>query len=507
MTINRISGMASGMDTEKMVKDLMKAERKPLDNLLRKKQLDEWKRDDYRDMNLLLATFRDTTMRDMRMQSTYLKKTVSSTNDAIVTAKQKGNPSLPSYVVENVQLAIAGKPHAKTFDATGVSNPEASLGNKFELKIAGDSGVEKTIQVGSTDSMNSIISKINSVSKDTGVVASFNPTDKKLVFTATKTGETNMKLTVDTTNGGKNTIGLVDYQGKSGVADIPGKATINGTELSIPSNNFTYDGMEFNFKQSTAPGQSYTITSNPDEDAIFKSITKFVEDYNTLIDKLNKKTSQARYKDYHPLSDEEKAAMDEKVIEKWEEKAKSGLLRRDPMITEALNQMRGAIFNPVSDVNKKFDLLTEVGVSTTRPGAEGSATNYLDKGKLYIDETKLRKAIRENGTDVMDLFTKTSSSTDPKTKFEESGIAQRLYSTLGEITTKITKKAGSVGMTDESEYFTMGKDMKNLKDQIKQWERRMDKIEDRYWRKFTALENAMNKMNSQSAWLAQQLGG
>ncbi|SFK79902.1 flagellar filament capping protein FliD [Brevibacillus centrosporus] len=509
-TINRISGLASGLDTETMVKDLMKAERKPLDSLLRKKQMDSWQRDDYRELNLMIASFRDNTMRDMKLQSTYLKKTISSSNDSIVTAKQKGNPSLDAYVIKDVQLAVAGTPHATNFSTT-VSDPNTALGNTFDLKIKGHTGVEKTIEVTATDSMNSIISKINSVSSDTGVVASFNAVDKKMVFTANKNGATDMSIAVvspGTSTPATTNFGLADYSATAvGQDDVKGSVTINGTTLQISSNTFTYDGMEFTFKQNSIPGQTYTISASPDEDAIFNSISKFVEDYNTLIDKLNSKISEARYKDYQPLSDEEKAAMDEKVIEKWEEKAKSGLLRRDPMITDALTQMRNAIFNPVSGVDKKFDLLTEIGISTTRPGGEGSASNYLDKGKLFIDEKKLREAIRANGNDVMDIFTKSSSSTDSQTKYAESGIAQRLYDTLGSITSTITKKAGSLGMTDESEYYTMGKSMKSLNEQISKWKDRLEDIENRYWSKFSALENAMNRMNSQSAWLSQQLGG
>lgn len=474
MAINRVTGIASGLDTETMVKDLMKAERKPLESLKRQKQLDEWKRDDYRELNLLIASFRDSTMRDMRLQSTFLKKTVNSTNDAIVSAKQKGNPNMQKYVIEDVTLAKAGTPQSKTFN-TNVSDPNTSMGNTFDLKIKGYTGIEKTISVTSKDSMNSVIAQINRVSAETGVVASYNATDKKMVFTSTKNGETPIDINV---NNGIQTIGLDNPNEVKGKEDVPGQVKINGVLLQIPSNNFTYDGIEFNFKQETVTGQTYTISTSPDEDAIFNSISKFVEEYNNLIDKLNSKISQARYKDYHPLSDEERAAMDDKVIEKWEEKAKSGLLRRDPMITDALTQLRVAIYNPVSGVNKKFDILSEIGISTTKAGSEGSVSNYLDNGKLYIDETKLRKAISANGNEVMELFTKSSPSTDAKTKFEESGIAQRLYGALGEITSKITKKAGSAGMGEESEYFTMGKNMQGLNDQIRRWEKRIQDIED-----------------------------
>ena len=55
--VTRIGGLASGMDIDTLVSDLMKAERLPLDKLTQKKQILEWQRDDYRSMNTLLSDF------------------------------------------------------------------------------------------------------------------------------------------------------------------------------------------------------------------------------------------------------------------------------------------------------------------------------------------------------------------------------------------------------------------------------------------------------------------
>ena len=44
----RISGLASGMDTESMIRDMMNAHRIPLDKITQKKQYVEWQLDDYR---------------------------------------------------------------------------------------------------------------------------------------------------------------------------------------------------------------------------------------------------------------------------------------------------------------------------------------------------------------------------------------------------------------------------------------------------------------------------
>ena len=47
----RIGGLASGMDTESIIRDMMNANRIPLDKITQKKQYLEWQLDDYRSIN------------------------------------------------------------------------------------------------------------------------------------------------------------------------------------------------------------------------------------------------------------------------------------------------------------------------------------------------------------------------------------------------------------------------------------------------------------------------
>ena len=105
--------------------------------------------------------------------------------------------------------------------------------------------------------------------------------------------------------------------------------TFNGLETTRSSNTFTINGFEINLKQpTTAP---VTFSSAPDTDKVVESVVKFVDDYNKLIEDLNSKIREPKYRDFQPLSDEQKKDMKEKEIELWEEKAKSGTLRNDPI--------------------------------------------------------------------------------------------------------------------------------------------------------------------------------
>ena len=73
----RISGLASGMDTEKMVTDLMNAHRIPLDKITQKKQYLEWQLDDYRSTNRQLFDFSKNTFDTMILSTSFAAKTVN----------------------------------------------------------------------------------------------------------------------------------------------------------------------------------------------------------------------------------------------------------------------------------------------------------------------------------------------------------------------------------------------------------------------------------------------
>ncbi|MEV5029659.1 flagellar filament capping protein FliD [Paenibacillus sp. LPE1-1-1.1] len=497
----RMGGLVSGLDTDSIVKNLMKAESAPLNKLLQKKQTEEWKRDQFREMNSLLLDLKNKTF-DMRLQGTYQKKVLASDDDKIVSAKQKGSPSSSTYNVKVTDLPEAAKAASVKFTTTGLTDGAAVIGEAFDFKIGAT-----TINVTATDTISSVIAKVNSSSSTTGVTASYLQDDKSITFTTTTSGAS-AAISISNTGGfgAGNKLGLstgtvdssatiTDFSTNKGFQSskdaTPGNIEINGIAYQVNSSSFTFDGVEFSIKTAGTT----QVNLKPDEDAIFKSIKEYVDKYNEITDKINKKITEASYKDYKPLLTEEKESLSEKQIEQWEEKAKSGLLRQDSLLSNVLTQMRQSLSTNVqgTGISAKNDNLSDIGITTG---------TYAEKGKLYINEAKLREAISNDGSGVMELFTKTSSSTDASTKFNESGLAQRMYDQLNSTMSKLTDKAGSsASLIDNS---TIGKGLSRLNTDISKWGTRLESIENRYWSKFTAMETAMSKASSQSSWLAAQ---
>ncbi|MGI6091541.1 MAG: flagellar filament capping protein FliD, partial [Negativicutes bacterium] len=117
-------------------------------------------------------------------------------------------------------------------------------------------------------------------------------------------------------------------------------------------------------------------------------------------------------------------------------------------------------------------------------------------GKLYVDETKLRKALEEDPEIVAKIF---GNSGDTAAK---QGIANRLYDQLNNSMKKIKDTAGYPNATDTTS--SLAKQLEDYDDRLYAMNDRLTQIENRYYKQFDAMEAALNRMNQQSMWLLQQ---
>ncbi|MFS0555831.1 flagellar filament capping protein FliD [Brevibacillus sp. 179-C9.3 HS] len=502
MATIRFTGLASGLDTEKMVKEMMKARKEPMNRLLREKQTLEWKRDSYREMNSLLLELR-TSVDSLRFSGNFNKKQASSENDNIASVNVVGTPKLSSYAVEVKQLAQAEMPAAValTIDPSLKNNTKAEIGSAFTLTVNG-----QAIQVEAKDSIESVVSKINAKTSASNVQATLVDGQLHLTSASGKVGSlTNQEFSI-TTTGDSSRLGIAadsTVTSTTGSVGQKSKVVINGIEHEGTTNKITFDGVEFTLKQKNV-GSAINVSNKVDEDAVFNTIKDFVNKYNDIIAKINKEISEPRFRSYKPLLDEEKEALPDKTVDKMEEMAKSGLLLRESTLKSALDEMRRAFSTAISGtgVNAAFDTMTEIGIG----GPPFGKNAYQENGKLYIDEKKLRSAIRNNGAEVTKLFTNFSDSTNPATKYKESGIAERLYSELSKAIDKVTGQAGSATSTAAYDESYLGKKLKETNDEIDRWEDRLKDIENRYYKQFATMEKLMAKSQSQSSWFAKMSG-
>ncbi|MFY0520160.1 flagellar filament capping protein FliD [Lysinibacillus sp. UGB7] len=242
--------------------------------------------------------------------------------------------------------------------------------------------------------------------------------------------------------------------------------------------------------------QAVTMTSTTNVDDIMAKIKEFVTTYNGLIKDFTDQTKETKYRDFTPLTSEQKEDMSESEIKLWEEKAKSGLLRGDTLIREGLSNMRSLVYQSNPGIDSKYNTLFSIGITTSK--------NYNDGGTLEIDETKLRKALEEDPDAVEKLFKnsegKKEDVVDGKT-VDTRGYLDKLRESMKSLEITIEKKAGRSTMTDAQ--YAIGKNLIDTESRISTWKSKLENIEARYWKQFTAMEQAINKANSQSSLFSQ----
>ncbi|MCL5780242.1 MAG: flagellar hook-associated protein 2 [Firmicutes bacterium] len=509
----RIGGLASGMDIDTIVADLMKAQRLRVDKIKQTRQIAEWQRNDYRDINNALRSLRDNVF-NMKLQGNYLVKKASSSNESIAKAAATSLAVAGNYTLKVTSLAGTAKLNSS--EDVAFNKDAANLKNQLSLTSAGiikfkvNGSKEIEIDV-DNETIDSLISKINTakMSDDktsAGVTAFFDKTINRMFVFSNSTGA-DKKIDFDAVAGFETQIDELFTKLKLDKNGIPGDGFDWGSEVRGTNAEFVFNGVTVTTQttnQFSLAGINFTLTGTSttetvninvtnDTDTVFNSIKTFIDLYNTTIDKINSKLSEERYRDYLPLTDEQREKLSDDQEKKWEEKAKSGLLKNDFFLSGAVSKMRTTMSSLVSGVsNSKYDTLAEIGIKTL---------DYSEKGKLYIDETKLKEALAADPKAVMDLFTNSSDT------YSNKGLAVRLYDDLTNTMNTITDKAGSASSYSLVDNSILGKRISGLDKEIDKWEDRLIEIEDRYWRQFTAMETALNKMNSQSAWLAQQFGG
>lgn len=185
--------------------------------------------------------------------------------------------------------------------------------------------------------------------------------------------------------------------------------------------------------------------------------------------------------------------MSKEEIEKWEEKAKQGILRNDSIISNTVSSMRSAIYSVTTDLDGKYNAFYNIGITTTDV--------YSDGGKLKIDEDKLREAIEANPEAVADLFTRAEEKDADGNVVDKGGLITQLRATAKTTINLIEEKAGKEGAEENS--FALGETIISVDDRIENWKDRLKDIEERYFKQFSAMEAAIQKANSQASLFAQ----
>ena len=271
---------------------------------------------------------------------------------------------------------------------------------------------------------------------------------------------------------------------------------LNGITYTSSLNTYSINGLSITAMQAPGDGDTnaITVTTATDTQAIYDKIKSFLTQYNSLINEMTSLYNADTAKGYEPLTDDEKSAMSDSEVEKWEEKIKSSLLRRDDSLESVMNLMTNAMSQPVTIDGKKY-YLSSFGIKTL--GFLNAPENQ--QNAYHIDGDEDDTATSGNEDKLMAMI---NSDPDTVVSFMQQ-LTTNLYDAIG------TKMKSSTLSSIYKVYNDkeMASEYSDYTTTIKKWEQKLQDQEDAYYKKFSAMETALSKLQSQTSSLSNLFGG
>ena len=273
------------------------------------------------------------------------------------------------------------------------------------------------------------------------------------------------------------------------------KITLNGIEYEGSSNSFSINGLNIEAQAVTGEGDAnaISITTKTDTQGMYDKIKEFLSQYNSIINEITSLYNADSAKGYEPLTDDEKSAMSDKEVEKWEEKIKSSLLRRDDTLEGLMSAMTNAMSQSYEVNGKKYSL-SSFGISTL--GYLNAAKN--EQYAYHIDGDEDDSVVSGNTDKLMEALTN-----DPDTVVSYmQQLASGLYTAIGDKMKSSTLSSIYTVYNDKE----MASEYSDYTSLIKKWEDKLSDKEDYYYKKFSSMETALSKLNSQSSSFSNYFG-
>ncbi|MCR4706107.1 MAG: flagellar filament capping protein FliD [Lachnospiraceae bacterium] len=587
----RITGLASGLDTESMVAELVKASSGKKTKLEKEQTKMEWKQDAWKSINTEIKNFYTQQTAKLKFSSAYAKKKTTVADSKIATIVAGDNAVNGTQTLSVQSLAKTAYLTGGKINASSTVKSDTKLSDV--LGIGEDEEITFTLNNGTEDveiklTGNQTIANLASQMTKAGVNATFDEKNQRFFVSALESGkDSDFSFTATSANGLnalsklglltgddlKNNAALdsakallnmsdddikatseynelylaklaaieeadtegtktpeekaeeaqnavlsqmkasaqaaVDAAGdvaSAGAVKIKGQnaqITLNGAVFESNTNSFSINGLTIT---ATAVSEvtgtdsegnkiyaETAINTADDVDAIYDTIKSFFKQYNELITKLDKLYNAESSKGYEPLTDDEKEAMSDDEIEKWENKIKDALLRRDGNLNTIINTLKTGMLESFTVGDEKLSLST-FGIATL--GYFDAADNEHgcyhiagdpDDASVTDTKDKLKAAIAEDPARVTSFFQQLTSS---------------LYNKLNKLSAH-TENRSYGSFYDDTK---LSKDYKEYKSKISKAQDELTDMEDRYYKQFANMETALEKLNSQQNYVSQLFG-
>jgi flagellar hook-associated protein 2 len=460
-TIN-FGGLATGLDTNSLITQLMSLERRPQVLAQQSQKLEETRLGYLKEIDTKLSSLalKAASLRDVATWAK-VQKATSSAED-VLTATVTGSNAPGAYTVQVTALARAQQIKQAAGGAT-------SAGSNGDLKIQVGSGAQVTVTLTAGDTLDTVATKINGTS---GIGVNASVVSGVLYLSSKTTGAAN---TIDVQGSLANAFKLRSNQAVTTVTAQDASVSVNGgSAVTSASNDITNAIVGVTISAKSTGTSTLTLSDfQVDADAISTKVQAFVDEYNGLLDYLRPKLAEKRVPNATTDLDRKK-----------------GALFGDSRLSNLLAQLRSAVGGTVSGQASDLASLSAVGISTGATTSSGALDPDAIAGKLDFDSAKLKEKLASRPDEVKALFTTDATGA-------AQGIARRVESYL----TPWNQTGGIIDSRIESENSIINA----LKSRITAMDYRLSQRERSLRQQFAALETAVSNSQQQGSWLAGQI--
>lgn len=514
----RMTGMMSGMDTESIIQQLVEVRQKKVDVVKKKQKTVNYKQDAWKELNTKLKNLQTKYFGNMRFSTAYTKKTTKLSDSSVASVITGDKAVNGVQSLEVTQLAktayLTGGEMTNTTGKTGeytaltkMSDLGMNGAGKFKLTVKGE---ERLINFDGDTTVSDILNEL----KDAGLNANFDEKSQRFFISAKNSGVANeFKIEATGFNSSKalSALGLMSDVQKTEAAtkwnatNLKGNSStkvkaqdaiikLNDATFTNSTNTFEINGLTITANKETKDGEKINITTQDDTDGIYDMVKNFLKEYNTVINEIDKLYNAADSK-LEPLTDDEKYAMSDKEVEEWEKKLTDSILRKDTALSSVGSALKLGMSAGIN-VNGKMMYLSDFGISTlgyfNAPDNEKNAYHIdgdPDDSNTAGNADKLKSMIANDPSTVISFFTQLSQSVYTKmSDMSKSVDGYRSYGSFYD-----DKKMKS----EYTDYTTKIADM----------EKKLNEYEDKWYKKFSKMETAMAKMQSNTSAITAMLGG
>ena len=503
----RITGLASGLDTESIISALVSSYSYKTDKYKKAQTKLSWKQDAWKTLNSKIYSFYKEAG-NLKYSSAYSLKTASISDSTKASVSVSGNAAAgvqtlevksvaKSEYITGAQMKLADNTSkdkvstSTTLSQLGYSGSDAS----FEVTNK-ETGKVSTISVSADTKVSDFVDQL----KEAGLSANFDATNQRIFIASSKAGTDNaFDIKSQNADGDKALLALglsmdstvydssaEKNSGNSRISAENATIVLNGATYTSSTNDFNINGVSITALGVTDANSPLTLTVATDTQGIYDKVKSFLSSYNALVNEMTSLYNADNAKGYEPLTDDEKDQMSDSEIEKWETKIKDSLLRRDDTLSGILKRYT---------INDKSYSLSTFGISTL---------GYLNASKneqyaYHIDgdeedsstsgnEDKLMAAIKNDPDSVVDFMKQ---------------LSKGLYDAMDQKMKSSRSLRSSLTFYNDKE---MASEYSDYTETITKWEDKLTDMEDFYYKKFSAMETALSKLQSQTSSLSGLFG-